>query len=135
MFLSIPKRTSEVERLPVSPPLRAAGTDNESTVLAESAQISPSQRLPDWNNGTLQPAGLFNRQTARGGFSMGSILNASEPCLSEAQPEVPAIAANDPIRLGLVNLPIALSLFEECGNFHLCSEIWWSDETDASAVS
>jgi hypothetical protein len=135
MCLSIPKRTSEVERLPVSPPLRAAGTDNESTVPAESAQIPPSRRLPDWDNGTLQPAGLFDRQTARGGFSMGSILNASEPYLSEAQSEAPTIAANDPIRLGLVNLPIALSLFEECENFDLCSETWYSDETDASAVS
>jgi hypothetical protein len=44
---------------------------------------------------------------------MSSILNASEPCLPETQPEVPAIAANDPIRLGLVNMPIAMSLFEE----------------------
>jgi hypothetical protein len=113
MFLRIPKRTSEAERLRVSPPPRAAGTDNEVTVSGEDAPNSPSQRPPDWDNGTLQPAGLFNRQTARGGFSMSSILNASEPCLSEAQPEVPEIAAKDPIQLGLVNLPIALSLFEE----------------------
>jgi hypothetical protein len=82
-------------------------------VSLENAQISPPQRLPDWDNGTLQPAGLFVRQTERGGFSMSSILNASEPCLPETQPEVPAIAANDPIRLGLVNMPIAMSLFEE----------------------
>ena len=80
---------------------------------AEATRIPPLQRLSDWDDGALQPAGLFNDQTARGGFSLNSILNASEPSTPNARSEVPRVPADDPVRLGLVNPAIASSLFEE----------------------
>jgi len=69
--------------------------------------------MADWNDGSLQPAGLFNNQTARGGFSLGSILNASERSLSRDTSTVPRVPADDPVQLGIVNSAVALSLFEE----------------------
>ncbi|EXF78510.1 fungal specific transcription factor domain-containing protein [Colletotrichum fioriniae PJ7] len=70
------------------------------------------QRSPDWSNGSLQPAGLFNRAATRGSFSLGSILNASESTTSELQQEESWIPADDPVQLGLLNSSIASSLFE-----------------------
>jgi hypothetical protein len=75
--------------------------------------MSSSQRLTDWDDGSLQPAGLFNNQTSRGGFSLNSILNGSERSPSRAQSEAPKVPVDDPVRLGLVNSAIALSLFEQ----------------------
>lgn len=105
--LSIAKGQSSAPR-----PLPAGPSENDNTVEVESAQTSPPV-LSDWDNGSLQPAGLFNSQTARSGFSLGSILNASEPPSERAVSEVSNTSTDDPVRLGLVNCSIALSLFEE----------------------
>ncbi|KAK2002618.1 fungal-specific transcription factor domain-containing protein [Colletotrichum falcatum] len=75
-------------------------------------QAPAIQRSPDWSSGSLQPAGLFNREATRGSFSLGSILNASD----SNRPDVPfnesRASRDDPIGLGLINLSIAISLFE-----------------------
>lgn len=78
-----------------------------------SGQTQAIQRSPDWSNGSLQPAGLFNRAATRGSFSLGSILNASESTTSELQQEESWIPADDPVQLGLLNSSIASSLFEK----------------------
>lgn len=92
-------------------PNRSPG--DEITLPAGSTEVNQPQVLPDWDNGSLQPAGIFSSRTSRSGFSLGSILNASEQLSSGTRSEVPSISTDDPVHLGLVNGSIALSLFEE----------------------
>ncbi|KZL80483.1 fungal specific transcription factor domain-containing protein [Colletotrichum incanum] len=76
------------------------------------AQGSAIQRSPDWSNGSLQPAGLFNHEATRGSFSLGSILNAPDSHRPETRSNESRIPADDPIQLGFINLSIATSLFD-----------------------
>lgn len=95
------------KRLPID------STDNDTSAPAGYAHVAQPEVLTDWDNGSLQPAGLFNSRTSRSGFSLGSILNASEQPESGTRYEVPNVSTQDPVQLGLVNGSIALSLFEE----------------------
>ncbi|KAK1979793.1 fungal-specific transcription factor domain-containing protein [Colletotrichum cereale] len=76
------------------------------------AQATAIQRSPNWRSGSLQPAGLFNREATRGSFSLGSILNAPGSNRSQVPFNEPCVSDDDPIRLGYINLSIAISLFE-----------------------
>ncbi|KAK7452305.1 fungal specific transcription factor domain-containing protein [Colletotrichum acutatum] len=103
-----PKRKAQIPTAPVA----SSPSVQQRQIEERSRQTQAIQRSPDWSNGSLQPAGLFNRAATRGSFSLGSILNASESTTSDAQQEESRIPADDPIQLGLLNSSIASSLFE-----------------------
>ncbi|KAK2060663.1 hypothetical protein LY76DRAFT_568583 [Colletotrichum caudatum] len=96
---------------PISSPRAARPRQNEERQRRET-QASAIQRSPDWSSGSLQPAGLFNREATRGSFSLGSILNASDSDRPAGPHNESGTSHDDPIRLGFVNLSIAMSLFE-----------------------
>ncbi|KAK1968053.1 hypothetical protein LY78DRAFT_605462, partial [Colletotrichum sublineola] len=79
---------------------------------SREAQAAAIQRSPDWSSGSLQPAGLFNREATRGSFSLGSILNAPYSDRPEVSFNESRTHQHDPIRLGFINLSIATSLFD-----------------------
>ncbi|EFQ34874.1 fungal specific transcription factor domain-containing protein [Colletotrichum graminicola M1.001] len=107
---SFPRRSKASSSAPISSPLVFQSRQNEERQSRET-QAPAIQPSPDWSSGSLQPAGLFNREATRGSFSLGSILNASD----SNRPEVPfnesRTSHDDPIRLGLITLSIAMSLF------------------------
>ncbi|KAK8063905.1 hypothetical protein PG996_008557 [Apiospora saccharicola] len=80
--------------------------------------VPESQRADerrDWQTGNLQPPGILNHAATHGRFSLQSIL---EPFSSvpPPPPQVWSINPDDPIKLGLVNIRIAESLFENFMN-------------------
>ncbi|KAK1671330.1 fungal-specific transcription factor domain-containing protein [Colletotrichum godetiae] len=103
-----PKRKAQSSTAPAT----SSPSVQQRQVGEGSSQTQAVQRSPDWSNGSLQPAGFFNRAATRGSFSLGSILNASESTTSEVQQEESRIPSDDPIQLGLLNSSIASSLFE-----------------------
>ncbi|KAK8113190.1 hypothetical protein PG984_013716 [Apiospora sp. TS-2023a] len=80
--------------------------------------VPESQRADerrDWQTGNLQPPGILNHAATHGRFSLQSIL---EPVSSVPPPlpQVSSINSDDPIKLGLVNIRIAESLFDNFMN-------------------
>ncbi|OBR11304.1 Fungal specific transcription factor domain-containing protein [Colletotrichum higginsianum IMI 349063] len=86
--------------------------DEDGQIGSGPAASAVPQRSPDWSSGSLQPAGLFSREATRGSFSLGSILNAPDSIRPGSRSNEPLIPADDPIQLGLVNVSIASSLFD-----------------------
>ncbi|KAH6886902.1 hypothetical protein B0T10DRAFT_76029 [Thelonectria olida] len=66
----------------------------------------------DTERGNLQPSGLLNHEAMKGKFSLRCILSTSDGDRSEPLSNSLAVSPEDPIGLGLVNLSIAKSLFE-----------------------
>lgn len=74
----------------------------------------------EWQTGNLQPPGILNHAATHGRFSLQSILEPA-PSVPPLQQEA-SITPDDPIKLGLVNMRIAESLFEKlvisCRHYH-----------------
>ncbi|KAK8035148.1 hypothetical protein PG993_010143 [Apiospora rasikravindrae] len=67
----------------------------------------------NWQTGNLQPPSILNHAATHGRFSLQSIL---EPPFSMQPPQESVITPDDPIKLGIVNMRIAQSLFENFMN-------------------
>ncbi|KPM42662.1 hypothetical protein AK830_g3888 [Neonectria ditissima] len=117
----VPKpRISRRKSLPIISAPLLSEVDTEETGPDVDSWTPTSQSIEGITTSepaSLQPSGLLNHEAMRGKFSLGYILSTSDGSL-DADPSGTSFAATeDPILLGLVNLSIAQSLFQNFMNF------------------
>lgn len=69
-----------------------------------------------WNDREgFRPSDLMNQQAVKGKFSLRTILSTNDELVQHpsAERDVGFDESTDPISLGLINFPVAVSLFEE----------------------
>lgn len=89
------RRRKELREMGSCPPHgRAGDTSSDATV----------------NN--LQPSGVLNRNAMKGRFSLHDLLVPGDSDEQNSAADVDVSGSEDPVRLGLVNLSIANSLYD-----------------------
>lgn len=75
-----------------------------------------TQRMPWANSEGFQPPDLLTKQATKGRYSLQAILNINEAptkVAESASATSSTESADDPIKMGIVNYSVAMSLFEE----------------------
>ncbi|KAL6852084.1 hypothetical protein J3F83DRAFT_771692 [Trichoderma novae-zelandiae] len=73
---------------------------------------SIAESVPAEEPGNLQPSGVLNQEAMRGKFSLRRILSTAEGDTTEPPEASPPSRPEDPIEMGILNLSIAKSLYE-----------------------
>ncbi|KND88623.1 Protein priB [Tolypocladium ophioglossoides CBS 100239] len=101
---------------PTLPPTSLSNVAECSTQDNSQGSRTPTTQgvegIPVGGSDNLQPSGLLNHEAMKGKFSLRHILSTGDGEPFVMASDVSTAPAEDPIRLGLVNLLIAKSLFE-----------------------
>ena len=86
--------------------------DREIDTNGASSSAGPfTADMQQQESDNLQPSGLLNHQALKGKFSLQNVLSPTNCSAHQSSEDSPDTVV-DPIQVGLVNLPIAKSLFE-----------------------
>lgn len=117
-MMRISKKPQVLPPSRVSSSLAVTADSTGSTVVQQRQSAAPGSRAVEagsgWEAGNLQPSGLLNHAMTHGKFSLRNVLSTTERDSVEIPDETASIPADDPVRLGHVNLSIAESLFKKC---------------------
>lgn len=80
---------------------------DERGLLTSCAPMQSQEEIPDWS-----PSGVLSQEATRGRFSLQNVLNADESDEQTTVLESNKNDSDDPVVLGLLNMPLAKSLFQ-----------------------